>query len=217
MVQRTAPGIELIPAIGIKNIFVNDWKPAFFSDDRKRIAAISFLRNIVEYTRGENDTDYEALTALLHWKSKTESITHAELDAIYRRTFSGGGDWSSPTSRVIDTIRSAAAACLSAPEGTNFENKIVLAIAIRLEAERHMCARIGDVSFIASITSNQTARLLKRYKTTAGVALAALEVLDQVALMTPENIHLNSFMYEPIIDMADDHLRALHGKVADLA
>jgi len=28
-----------------------------------------------------------------------------------------------------------------------------------------------------------------------------------VVLMTPENIHLNSFMYEPIIDMSDEHLK----------
>jgi len=30
-----------------------------------------------------------------------------------------------------------------------------------------------------------------------------------VMLMTPENIHLNSFMYEPIVDMNDDQLRRL--------
>jgi hypothetical protein len=31
----------------------------------------------------------------------------------------------------------------------------------------------------------------------------ALETLDRVVLMTPENIHLDSFMYEPIVDMSD--------------
>ena len=34
--------------------------------------------------------------------------------------------------------------------------------------------------------------------------------------MTPENIHVNSFMYEPIVDMSDDHLRKLYGKVLEL-
>jgi hypothetical protein len=34
--------------------------------------------------------------------------------------------------------------------------------------------------------------------------------------MTPENIHVNSFMYEPIIDMADDHLRDLYARVKSL-
>ena len=31
--------------------------------------------------------------------------------------------------------------------------------------------------------------------------------------MTPESIHLNAFMYEPIIDMSDSHLRRLLTKV----
>jgi hypothetical protein len=35
--------------------------------------------------------------------------------------------------------------------------------------------------------------------------------------MTPEHIHVNSFMYEPILDMADDHLRRLYQDVKDLA
>ena len=34
--------------------------------------------------------------------------------------------------------------------------------------------------------------------------------------MTPENIHVNSFMYEPIIDMSDDHLRKLFVDVKGL-
>ncbi len=31
--------------------------------------------------------------------------------------------------------------------------------------------------------------------------------------MTPENIHLNAFMYEPIVDMSDHHLKKLYAEV----
>jgi hypothetical protein len=41
-------------------------------------------------------------------------------------------------------------------------------------------------------------------------------VLDRVALMTPENIHLNSFMYEPIIDMGEGPLRTLYKDIKAL-
>ena len=34
--------------------------------------------------------------------------------------------------------------------------------------------------------------------------------------MTPENIHLNAFMYEPIPDMSDDSLKALYSEVCNL-
>lgn len=216
MVQRAEAGLEFVPAVGIKNVFVNDWKPHFFDSPRKRVAAVSFIRNLVEYARGESDPDYSTLTALLHWKEDTGRITHGELDAIYGRVFAATGGWKSPDALVFETIQEEAAACLSAPEGTNFENKIVLAIAIRLEAEKHMVAKISDPTFVSEITGNQTATLLKRYKKVVGVAPAALETLDEVALMTPENIHLNSFMYEPIIDMSDEHLRALYRKVQGL-
>jgi hypothetical protein len=33
-----------------------------------------------------------------------------------------------------------------------------------------------------------------------------IETIQRVLLMTPENIHVNSFMYEPILDMSDEHL-----------
>ncbi len=35
--------------------------------------------------------------------------------------------------------------------------------------------------------------------------------------MTPENIHLDSLMYEPILKMSDDHLRALYQDVSKLS
>jgi len=34
--------------------------------------------------------------------------------------------------------------------------------------------------------------------------------------MTPENIHLNSFMYEPILDLSAQHLKKLYNKVCKL-
>jgi len=34
--------------------------------------------------------------------------------------------------------------------------------------------------------------------------------MDQIAIMTPENIHLNSFMYEPLLDISDNHLKVLY-------
>jgi hypothetical protein len=42
-------------------------------------------------------------------------------------------------------------------------------------------------------------------------------MLDQVNLMTPENIHINSFMYEPILDLGDDHLKDLYRKIKTLS
>ena len=118
--------------------------------------------------------------------------------------------------RVVDMVTSEANNCLKAGDGMNFENKVVLAIATRLAAERFMVNRINDNAFVAAIKSNQTQALLAKFKKTFPGETATIQTLQRVVLMTPENIHLNSFMYEPIIDMSDEHLRKLYQDVCSL-
>jgi hypothetical protein len=216
MVQRNDAGLELVNAVGIRNVFVTDWKPNFHNDARKRVAAVSFIRNLIEYTRGTDNDDYRTLTKLLHWRPDSETISHADLDRVYRQLFGGAACWPQPVALVVDTVRSEAELCLNAPQGINLENKVVLSIASRLSAEKHMASVINDASFFAGLTHNQTAQLLRRYKSLHGVRAENVRLLDEVALVTPENIHLNSFMYEPILDMADDHLRSLYRRVQAL-
>ncbi len=79
-----------------------------------------------------------------------------------------------------------------------------------------MVGKINEPAVIATIGSHQTPELLKRYRRTFPANLEAIGVLQRVTLMTPENIHLNSFMYEPILDMSDDHLRKLYREVLAL-
>lgn len=44
----------------------------------------------------------------------------------------------------------------------------------------------------------------------------AIKILSEVNIMTPENIHFNSFMYEPILDMDITELLNLYQKVKKL-
>lgn len=210
MVSKTDAGVTLEKAAGIKNVFINDWKGAFYSDPKKKIASISFMRNLIEYTRGDADPDFVKLTSLLHWKADSSKITVSELDDIYNRLFSGTGSSPDGNTPVVELIINQAEQCLSAPDGINFPNKVVLAIATRLVAEQFMVNKINDAAFVSSIGSNQTARLLKKFQEIYPSEIASVGVLQRVVLMTPENIHLNSFMYEPILDMSDKHLRTLY-------
>jgi hypothetical protein len=157
------------------------------------------------------------LTALLHWKPESSAITQGELDAVYNTLFKTNGTYAgASTASVVDFIEEEADACLVADDGVNFEHKIVLAIAIRLAAERFMASKIADAPFLAGIEENQTNALLKRFQKDFGGEVAAIRTLRNVMLMTPENIHLNAFMYEPIVDMSDDHLRKLYREVVAL-
>ena len=216
MAIKTSGVVSIAQATGIKNPFVNDWKRAFFNDQKKRIASIPFLRNLIEYTRGNSDQDFAKLTSLLHWKADSEDITQGDLDEIYNRLFGGCRTCHDRQAVVVGDIESIADRCISNPgpvDSVNFEDKIVLSIAIRIVAERFMVRKISDSQFASSIVANQTQRLLNRFSEIYPAEIQALDVMKSVVLMTPENIHLNSFMYEPILDMSDEHLRRLYGQV----
>ena len=215
MASKSSAGIAIDQASGVKNVFVNDWKKHFFTDNKKKIASIPFLRNLVEYTKGETDPNFAKLTSLLHWKADTNTITDADLNTIYSAICVSTGTSVSGTRPVVDIIETEAQSCMTSANGS-FEDKIVLAIAVRLAAEKFMVTKIANPSFVATIAAHQTQALLARFKTQFPTEGKAIEVLDRVQLMTPENIHLNSFMYEPIVDMSAEHLRRLYGDVIAL-
>lgn len=216
MAEKSATGITLKQASGIKNVFVNDWKVGFFTDERKKLACIPFIRNLIEYTRGDTDPDFIKLTSLLHWKANSAAIAVSDLDAIYNRMFGSTGKSPDTAKLVVDLIAEQAGTCITAGVGINFENKIVLSIAIRLCAERFMVTKISDPAFVSGITTNQSQALLTEFIRRFPAEAENIRVLQRVVLMTPENIHLNSFMYEPILDMSDEHLRKLYKDVLSL-
>jgi len=218
MAQKGSSKILLTKAEAINNPFINDFKKRFFTHGMKRVACIPFVRNILEYTKGDQDADYLKLTSLLHWKDDTASITNADLDAIFADTFQepAGLKWAAASEPVLGLLIEQADLALVADEGVNFENKIVLSIATRLLAESFMVKDLADPTFTNNILANQTQALFQAYRNRGLGTAEVRSTLDLVALMTPENIHVNSFMYEPIIDMSDASLRKLYADVKNL-
>ena len=215
---KSSDRVELSQAFGIRNPFLYDWKQRFFVDPKKRIASISFMRNLVEHILGESDPNYLRLTSLLHWKSDSQAITQSDLDQIYANVFSSNSStFANRNERVVDMIEREANDCLTAGDGVNFEHKIVLSIEIRLASERFMIGMISDPAFLVGLGTNQTMSLLKRFIRDHGHRDEQIRILRKVVLMTPEHIHLNAFMYEPILDMSDDSLRSLYREVQNLS
>jgi hypothetical protein len=216
MASKNAQGVSLAQATGIRNVFANDWKDNFLKDSKKKIASICFLRNLIEMTTGETDPNYDKLTSMLHWKADSPGINVADLDAIYNAVCKKSGASQDAGKLVHVLITEEADGCLKASAGLNLENKIVLAIATRLSAERFMIAKINDAKFLTAIKYNQTQALIGKFKENFPKETVQINCLDRVALMTPENIHVNSFMYEPIVDMSDEHLKRLYEDVKKL-
>lgn len=94
------------------------------------------------------------------------------------------------------------------------ENKIALAVACRLKAEQYLIKSLPE-SDLTKIKANQTRELSTQYKVKYPDS-KNLEIIEKVNLMTPENIHINAFMYEPLIDMSVFHLIDLYKDIKKL-
>ncbi len=207
-------------------------------DEKHILALIPFVRNLIEYGADRNisqtGSDFEYLTQLLHEKDRSHALTFADIEPLYRnymgvRCFDVG---ITPTDSVLDKLYSVCDNITNAD--TNLENKIVLAIGIRHKAEEFMISVIAPyggqlnwrfgrnntsgsaanfLTFVAN-TKNQTRELLKGYQQFGDTARIA--ILNEVSIMTPEHIHINSFMYEPLLDMDITELLNLYQRVKTL-
>lgn len=208
-----------------KNIFSN-YKKQLEKGGRDNIviASIPFVRNLIEYTEDTSNPDYILLTSVLHYKDDTRNITLKQIEDIFNQywckkssvNFAAGRENES----VYDLIL-AEADKITDVEKLEIENKIILSIAIRLKAELYMKNRIlmdvpNGTDIINGIYSktNQSAWLLKAYR--ENINDDNMGVLNIVAMITPENIHLNSFMFEPILDMSSKKLYEVYQHVKSL-
>jgi hypothetical protein len=219
--QGSTGEITLTKACGVKNYFIGMWKEHVATDQIILCATIPFTRNLIEYTKGENDEDYIKLTSLLHWKSDTEQITIGNYFEIYNRLF-GKSHSTSDTRKVSDLVfqKSNDICAMQTLDGLNLENKVLLSISIRLEAEKFMMITLrkikGDPAYWCPASSNQFGNLINEYLMN-NPAPEVVRILEKVSVTVSSNIHLNSFMYEPILDLSVDHLISLYSEVKSLS
>jgi len=214
---KTDTGVSLIGEVYQNNPFLH-WKTKMHENTSMLIGSIPFVRNLAEYSGDTNS--FTKLTSLLHIKNDSNSIKISDLENIHKLILVDLQELTlpDPTKLVIDLIKEEAETIsIDTNEVINLEGKVVLAIAIRLLAETHMISVINDTDFVDGITKNQTFNLYRKYKELHPEKTSEIELLEQVNLMTPENIHLNSFMYEPILDMGICELKKLFVDVKGLA
>ncbi len=193
-------------------------EPEFF------ISMIPLVRNLIEYSKditgGQPESDYINLTSCLHVKNETANLTVNDIKQIMTHNLNVP---KLPTTQINvnikDYIYSTAESLCNKPtlDEINIENKIVLSVAVRLKAEEYIISKLkavmqsGDFNaFYNSITSNQTFELSKKFHELCFPSHDIQLLLKEVNMITPENIHLNSFMFEPLIDMSVWRLKELY-------
>lgn len=201
-----------------KNILINKYS------DNIMVASIPFVRNLIEYTTSDDNEDYLTLTSVLHYKKNTRQITLKQIQDIFNKYWFKKEPVKFAKDRenemVYDVLMQESEK-ITDVEKLEIENKLILSMAIRLIGEEYMQNKIlsnlsngHDILKDISGKKNQSARLTKEYK--KYINDDAMNTLEIVAMITPENIHLNSFMFEPILDMSLRHLYKTYNDVKAL-
>ena len=184
------------------------------------IAYIPFLRNLIEYTLGAKDADgnanadYLQLTRMLHFKDETDALTIQDYKTVFESHLVNCAFPNVELNqKVIDYLFATADACEHVEDGINLEHKIVLSIAIRVWAERYMIVKIRSSEPEYDVAKKQTGEHFQKFKDLFNNQTETIGLLRRVNLITPANIHLNAFMYEPILDMGMAELVTLYQDV----
>lgn len=215
MVERSSDNsVVLLPGQYRGNVFAK----AFIGKDENNkifISMIPFVRNLIEYTKGVDSTEYITLTDCLHHKKDTKDITDKEvMDILKNYTLGKGLKRQSSNKKIYSLIMSVAESIVQeeVPDPILIENKIALSIGIRHLAENYMHDKIistGKSEEDLLVNGNQTGKWTGLYKKCCPDDENKV-IIERVNMMTPEIIHINSFMFEPLIDMSISHLIALY-------
>lgn len=184
------------------------------------ISMIPFVRNIIEFIDESESVDYMSLTKCLHIKKDSDNITTNIVLDIFKTKITKCKNLSIEfeNQKIKDLIFDIAKKIVDNHKNEiALENKIVISIAIRLYAETFMIEFLGEHFDVEKKTSNQTREMFDLCKKFPEFDNDKSKILDRVVLMTPENIHINAFMYEPLIDMSIDHLIDLYHDVIKLS
>lgn len=228
MAVRIKNGLQLTePKYTYKTPFATLKAGLKSANNKDIITAIPFIRNLIEYTKDESDNNYKKLTSLLHIKHDTNDITLLDLQTIYNEvltneSFTFAKD--QETKRVKDIIITTASAIVKSGNNDNIDldDKIILSMAQRLLMEEFIIKEIkkldNGTELLKSIpNNNQTGKLVELYKNNFTNYKDNIKLFNTILLLTSENIHINSFMFEPIIDFSSDALITLYSKIYTIA
>lgn len=188
------------------------------SDTSKKclIASIPFYRNLTEYS-GNMDS-YLKLTCFMHFKALPLSTENVKISDLWStvQPYLNNNPLVSPDSDYLNILDSLASSILTDNDEISLENKLVLSIASRIAIEKFMKHKIEEhTGTCLDAEGNQTREWFNRSK--PYLTANEIETIEEVNLVTPESIHLNAFMYEPLIDVSIWNLKDLYRRAKALS
>ncbi|KNX45193.1 hypothetical protein [Helicobacter pylori] len=232
---RTLASRLNIPREQIKMIRKNDSREIIFEDggylksfikcirdskkDKDFFVLIPFVRNLIEYIsfQANEDNNYIKLTSCLHMKKDTKNIQIQDISKIFDSVFGTGRKKKKieedNSKLYFKAIYDIAEEIYNDKNRNHIElqNKIIFSIVIRLKVEEWMLNKLNQEF---ESTNNQTRELYDAIK--KELSDDEKRIIQKVLMITPENIHINSFMFEPILDISLDHLYTCFEEVKNL-
>ncbi len=200
-----------IPREQIKMIRKNDAREIIFENG-------GYLKDFVKHIKdSQKDNDYIKFTSCLHMKKDTKNIQIQDISKIFDSVF---GTERKKKKIEKDNSKLYHQAIYDIAEEIyndkncnhiELQNKIIFSIAIRLKAEEWMLNKLNQEF---KPKKNQTRELYDATK--KELFDDEKRIIQKVLMITPENIHINSFMFEPILDTSLDHLYTCFEEVKNL-
>lgn len=210
LAEKTEDKVVLIPQ-NDKNIIepFKGWQQTLTDchlvDAKYIFVTILMMRNIIDYSgtyreqlrflndliHGRGD-DFEEITMeTIEEKLKEIGLDHISFDADVK------------SKKYFELMKEEVDSIVQ-NDSLSLEDKILVSLYLRLVTEKHLKAQ------------GYSGPLRGKIKSAESDSLEGIEQLKRVNLITPEHIHINSFMYEPLIDLDKNQIVDLYEKVKDV-
>ena len=174
------------------------------TDKSAWVTMIPFARNIVEFQHGKTHDDYKELTKALHTMSSNVTVGDIQqyLQSIISVT-------DTPFDRSLNIheaiILHAKEVAADISDGFSLKDNLVLAIGTRLCIERYIISKISEEDYRNAISKERdlTRKLLILYSNNYSDPnkQTLSKIFNKAAVIVDGTIHINSFMYEPLVDV----------------
>ena len=156
--------------------------------------------------------DTTLLDNCLHYKSETSQVTVNDLLEYYKKMgFQIKNIEKHKDTKYLDFLFDKADS-IKKDNYYDLSNKVVLSIACRMLIEKRIINENYDL--ITGICRNQTSTIKKKYSNS--LSEKVLDILDRTLISTPDFIHVNAFMYEPLVDIDIRYLKNLYKDIKEL-
>lgn len=174
--------------------------------------ALPYAREIASYNKKEDE-----FLKLFHIKVGTKRIKNksviCKINKVLKLNIANPSDIDIEKKFYDSLIEESNKICSDVRNLNMFElkNKIVLSLTIRLMLEDILLRNL-KISVTKSITTNQTTHLIKIQVDNMNDTFKKL--VEEIKVNIPEFIHLNAFMYEPLVDVSPYKLIILFNELS---